>query len=241
MLQRVSSLPSLSDGALVRPMEKIPITANPPLGSIDYKDAVDLAAETDPGRRSERIEAGVVTLEEFDKAVHATSREFYEELLADIAATREEFERLVKVLDEKCGQSDDGFPLSPPTSNISGTLEAVEDRVRSLTKHLFQQGETPVTTASGAGGEMVAVQEGSPPAANGAVRNREEAFRVLLKVAEFFHATEPHSPVSYALEQAVRWGRMSLPELMRDLVSDDTVRKEMFRRTGIKVSDEAGN
>jgi type VI secretion system protein ImpA len=55
-----------------------------------------------------------------------------------------------------------------------------------------------------------------------------------MKVAEFFRRTEPHSPVSYALEQAVRWGRMPLPDLIKDLVSDDTVRREFFRRTGIK-------
>jgi len=58
-----------------------------------------------------------------------------------------------------------------------------------------------------------------------------------LKVADFFKRTEPHSPVSYKLEEAVRWGRLALPELMeemiQDLVTDDTTRHEMFRRAGI--------
>ena len=66
---------------------------------------------------------------------------------------------------------------------------------------------------------------------------REDAFRSLLQVADFFRRTEPHSPVSYALEQAVRWGRMPLPELLQELISDEAVRKDLFRRTGIGLGD----
>ena len=45
--------------------------------------------------------------------------------------------------------------------------------------------------------------------------------------------------MSYSLEQAVRWGRMSLPDLLNELVADDSVRQEMFRRTGIPRADGA--
>ena len=65
------------------------------------------------------------------------------------------------------------------------------------------------------------------------VQTREDAFRLLLQVSDFFRRTEPHSPVSYAVEQAVRWGRMNLPELLSELVSDDSYRREIFKRTGI--------
>jgi type VI secretion system protein ImpA len=65
------------------------------------------------------------------------------------------------------------------------------------------------------------------------VATREDAFRALLQVADFFRRTEPHSPVSYALEQAVRWGRMPLPELFGELISDEAIRTELFRRIGI--------
>jgi type VI secretion system protein ImpA len=60
-----------------------------------------------------------------------------------------------------------------------------------------------------------------------------------MRVAEFFRRTEPHSPVSYALEQAVRWGRMPLPELIRELVTDESVRRDFFRRTGMKIEDKS--
>lgn len=76
---------------------------------------------------------------------------------------------------------------------------------------------------------------------NRQIITRDEALDGLLKVADFFRRTEPHSPVSYALEQAVRWGRMPLPELLGDLISNIDVREEMFRRLGIQNPEEKQN
>ena len=66
----------------------------------------------------------------------------------------------------------------------------------------------------------------APAAAQGGavLRDREDAFRTLLKVAEFFRRTEPHTVLSYTLEQLVRWGRMPLPELLVELIPEDSVR-----------------
>jgi type VI secretion system protein ImpA len=72
----------------------------------------------------------------------------------------------------------------------------------------------------------------------GNLNRREDAFRVLEQVADFFRRTEPHSPVSYCVQQAVRWGRMPLNELLTELISDDNVRKDMFRWTGIQNPEE---
>jgi type VI secretion system protein ImpA len=227
-----------SEGALIRPIDQVPITANPPLSSIDYKDALQLEKTSDLKQREQRIDEGARTLSEFESAVHATSREFFETLLEDLASANEEFRRLSEVFDAQCGTID-GYPASPPTSNIKNALSEAESRVRSLTKHLFgateDEGTTPAEAAAGGGGAPA----GGAPVAAGSIRSREDAFRSLLKVADFFRNTEPHSPVSYALEQAVRWGRMSLPDLMKDLIADDGVRSELFRRAGITEPEAA--
>jgi type VI secretion system protein ImpA len=57
-------------------------------------------------------------------------------------------------------------------------------------------------------------------------------------VADFFKRTEPHSPISYALEQAVRWGRMPLPELLQELIPEDAVRGQLFKLVGIVPRQE---
>ncbi|MGA7802246.1 MAG: type VI secretion system protein TssA, partial [Gammaproteobacteria bacterium] len=78
-------------------------------------------------------------------------------------------------------------------------------------------------------------------AAPGRISSREDAFKVLLDLADFFRRTEPHSPLSYSLEQAVRWGRMPLPDLLSSLISNTGVRNEFFRVTGIPRPAETSN
>ncbi len=56
------------------------------------------------------------------------------------------------------------------------------------------------------------------PLANGQLTNRDQAFQELRKIANYFAHQEPHSPISFLLEKAIRWGYMSLPELMLELV-----------------------
>ena len=70
----------------------------------------------------------------------------------------------------------------------------------------------------------------------GGLGSREEAFRTLEQVAQFFRRTEPHSPISYQLEQAVRWGRLPLPDLIHELIADPA-RLDELARGGLRVVD----
>ncbi|MFN6130666.1 MAG: ImpA family type VI secretion system protein [Planctomycetota bacterium] len=79
---------------------------------------------------------------------------------------------------------------------------------------------------------------GSTTTKSGPVASRDEALRQLKQVAEFFRKTEPHSPLSYALEQTVRWGGMSLPELLRDFIDNNDVLLSVYRRMGIEIPQE---
>ncbi|MDA0149665.1 type VI secretion system protein TssA [Vibrio sp. LaRot3] len=47
--------------------------------------------------------------------------------------------------------------------------------------------------------------------------SRDHAFAELRQIADYFKHTEPHSPVSFLLEKAIRWGYMSLPELLEEM------------------------
>ena len=95
----------------------------------------------------------------------------------------------------------------------------------------------------GGDGAAAGAGDGAAPKksmAIGEVRSRDEAFRALVKIADYFRKTEPHSPISYALEQAVRWGDMELPDLMKELIVDDTTRQQFFSLTGIKQEIDDG-
>ncbi len=231
-----------AEGALIGPIELLPITqgtSRDPLTSRDYKEAVDLEANSDPERRAQRLQEGAVSLEMFDRAVAETDPEFFLNLRDDIQQCLEEFNRLDGALEPRCGATDDGYPAAPPSSNIRRSLQDVLDRVESLARDVLgdegssEPGEEPSDGTAAAAG---------PSSKAGPVANREDAFRALLQIAEFFRRTEPHSPLSYSLEQAVRWGKMTLPELMAELISEDSTREDLFRRVGIakrESSDEA--
>ena len=70
--------------------------------------------------------------------------------------------------------------------------------------------------------------------------SREDMLRHLGRIAEFFRRTEPHSPLSYTLDEAVRRGRMSLPDLLEELVPDAGARGQILTQLGIRVPKERG-
>ena len=229
-----------SDGVLIQPITAVPLTAAGtyrPLTGADYVQANELERLSDPDLRSQRIDRGAVTVGMFEKAVLETPPEFYRNLADDAAACVKEFEQLCQAMDELCGQGDDGYSLAPPSSNVRNALEAVQQDIRSVAGHLLED-DAEGENDEGADGEVTALVQTKSAAPMGPVQTRDEAFRALLAVAEFFKRTEPHSPVSYALEQAVRWGKMPLPQLLGELIPEESAREQLFKLVGIPVPEE---
>lgn len=222
------------DGVLIPSICSVPITAGASAGPFHlghYRQALDLERIEDPDKRAARIDNGAVSLQALQKVVAETPAEFFQTLRADLSESSDEFEQLVAVLEGTCGTDSSGHSLAPPSSNIRNALQACRDAIDFLAP---TAGPVP-------GGE--AASAGRPAEASGGgvgklgenVRNREDAFRALLQVAEFFKRSEPHSPVSYALEQAVRWGRMPLPDLLGELVQEQSMREQIFKLIGIPM------
>lgn len=245
VLTRVAPLAGLNgvetDGVLIKPIANVPITlpgTHRAFTLADYKRACDLSRVSDPDKRSQRIDQGTATLEMFEQAIAETPSEFYKTLAEDLDACRAEFDKLTAVMEEKCGHGDDGYSLAPPSSSIRNALESAHEQIMNLARtHLSNiEAETSSTIVS-QNGNTLAVS-GQSAAVSSRVQTREDAFRLLLQVADFFKRTEPHSPVAYALEQAVRWGKMSLPTLWAELLPDDAVRSQLFKLVGIQPPED---
>jgi type VI secretion system protein ImpA len=235
---RIAPLAGLNDAEalLIGPLTRVPVTcggAAGPFSLSDYRQGNELEQIQDPDRRAERLaQPGAVTRQMFDQAAAKTPPEFVTSLLEDISQCSEQFEKLSEVLEEKCGRDESGYSLAPPSSSIRSALAECRDEVKSIYKHLFPGEEQEEM------GENGGVAGALGPAPAGAVGSREQAFRKLLEVADFFKRTEPHSPVSYLLEQAVRWGRMPLPDLLGELVPDLATREQLFKLLGIRLPRE---
>ena len=175
----------------------------------------------------------------FDRVVQPNHAEFFRNLLADIDGALHEFTELAEQLEQRCGVDDAGYSAAPPTTSVREAITAVRDLVRSLTRDLLQEpvAEQPEAEAGSPSSDTTADMAGGPSGTDfRTIRTRDDAFRALQLVADYFRRTEPHSPVSYSLEQAVRWGRLPFPELMSELIANEDVRRDMLRRAG--VSDQ---
>jgi len=233
---RVAALAQLNGlegakGPLITPIFKVPITEGKSTGSFslfDYHQAQEVEGIQDPTRRAERKEQlGASTLAAFNRSVSETPAEFFRTLLDDVSQCCEEFQRLTEVLESHCAGDGMAVSAAPPSSNVREALESCREEVARIARPILGEGEE-----SGAEGGAEGAGAGAG-FGSGQVRNREEAFRCLLQVADFFKRTEPHSPISYALEQAVRWGRMPLPELLHELIPEEAVRGQLFKLMGI--------
>jgi len=229
-----------SDGVLIAPIANVPVTVAGgcrALSLADYRRALDLERVSDPDKRAQRVQQGVVALNVFEQAVRESGREFYSGLFVDLDECCSEFDKLSAALDDKCGKDASGYAQAPPSSAIRSALDACRNDLRGIMRRIFGDEGNRESGVSGGDTAIVPV-EGQPAEAVSVVRTREDAFRALLQVAEYFKRTEPHSPVAYALEQAVRWGRMSLPDLLSELIPDQGAREQIFKVVGIRPAEQ---
>ena len=140
---------------------------------------------------------------------------------ADARAARDAWQAMADVMDAKAGA--DGPSTTAVRDLLSGIIEIA-------TRY------APADAGGGRGGRRAAAARrrrrqrrrrggfGRIAASPGQVASREDALRALGEIANFFRRTEPHSPLSYTLDEAVRRGRMTWPELLAEVVADTDTR-----------------
>ena len=231
-----------AEGTLVAPINRVAITESASHGRLTtatYLQAVAVAKIADPEARERRINAGSPSMEMVQKAVDETPAPYFRTLHDDLTAALDEFAKLNAVLDEKGGR------FAPPTSAIRTALEGVLSAVNDVARaKLAVTATAPAAPAGDAANGSPAAngQAGGDGGGSGGerlpvVRTREDALNAILQLGDYFRRTEPHSMVPYALEQAVRWARMPLPELMKELIDDDSARRALFRQVGIRNAE----
>jgi type VI secretion system protein ImpA len=221
------------EGTLIQPLRRIPLIHGQQrhyaLWQILQAGEV---ASLDPDQRQQRLNGGAVDLEAVRAAAQDVTAAAVDTLLTDIAAAQEAFQALCRTLDERCG------PDSPPSSNIRNVLESARDAVflalgdRAETLRAPQEAAEPAAPAPGAAG---AAASPSPAASRpGEIRTREDALRLVELAAAWFRQAEPQAVISYTLTEAVRRARLSLPELLEELLRDETARGDFLITAGVK-------
>lgn len=231
--ERVAMLNALTSDTAIRSLKQSPITGAVDgirYSVIDYSltGEQEESGDEDSGPRTKQY----VSHSEFQQAVMAADAEHYRNLLADLDESIEVLVALTAFLDEHCLPDEYDEPTAPSTTALRNELEDARRIVSAISRPLLGEEESVTEDGEEAGSTEATGEGGS----RGPIASREDAFRQLQKVADFFERTEPHSPISYALKQVIGWGRMSLPELLRDLIGDESVRDDLSRRVGVPIS-----
>ena len=231
---RVAALTGLNgegaEGVLIVPIRTTHITEGGQTGPYSYwqyKQALDAQRLTDEQGRADQISKNGFSLDDIQNAVEQSSTDFYINLRDDVRDALGEYKRLGQLLIERCGVHD-----SPPTSNIVNILTDTLGAITHIARHKLPEPESEAM--GGVAGESSA----SGSAAGGPINTRAEALKQLSHISQFFRRTEPHSPLSYIIEKAVRWGDMSLGELMQELIPDSSSRTTYSSLTGVSTNEE---
>jgi type VI secretion system protein ImpA len=202
-----------------------------------YFDTADLESEI-----KSRLEAsGQLTQSRFSQIFQRVPKEDLLQTQVDILGAVEEAKQINELLSRL-------RPESASDVSISNTMRLLEE-IRSWFTDLAAGKLVDKPAAAGASGgashtSQAGGSTGQNPGGNpiaileGQLQNREQAFEQLLKVAEYFRKTEPHSPISYSLEQAVRWGRMPLPQFLEEVLRNDEALSEVYRRIGYRPKND---
>ena len=177
---------------------------------------IDKYEKEAPERYQELLQEGRVSTATWTYAVTAADPVRLRERLEELRALETGMERLRKLCLERFGERE------APSLLATSTLLA--DMLGYLEGQL--SGGAASETLEGA-------EPGLAPAAKGPIGSRAAAVAKLTEVAAWFRRAEPHSPVSFLIERAVRWANMPFEELVRDYIKDQNAQGQIWETLGI--------
>jgi type VI secretion system protein ImpA len=230
------------DSPLIQCLRKLPISGNStPYGFWQYQKAVEISNTSDQAQRAEKLAAGNISLDEFNVAVAETPPRYFKDLVDLILQLKQALDDFYNAFYARVGV--DAPAVSAISNALQQILEAIEifaKKKLEIAQAVFEENLDQEERSSGSDADT-GVSEGI---VKGGVADREAALRQLLNIARFFRENEPHSPISYTLEELVKRARMSLPELLEELIVDEDARRYFFISTGMgapKHDNETSN
>ena len=202
------------------------------LNSSDQQRYKELQTQAETERR--------VTGALWRKAKAATRRAFCEEVNFALEECWTQFNELNRVIEEKFDRNQ-----MPGLSRVKKALEDIRFQAKAILeeKRLEEPDASDfadeiAVSENGDGAAAVAIAQGGVVSASGAIQNRKDALKRLSDIADFFQKTEPHSPISYLVARAVKWGDMPLESWLQDVIKDSSVLSSLRETLGISADGE---
>lgn len=175
-----------------------------------------------------------VTANKWRAEMAQSRRVFYEELAVLIDECWAAYNDINRVIEEKFDRNQ-----APGLNNLKKSLDEVHTQVKKILEE--KRAEEPdeieeVAEGESAEGEGATVKVAGVATASGAIQNRQDALKRLGDIAVFFQKTEPHSPISYLVQRAVKWGNMPLESWLQDVIKDETVIFQIRQTLGFNTN-----
>ena len=186
-------------------------------------------AKQSPSARKKHDAEKKLTLRIYEKSKQGTATEFFQSNLKFIKEINQSIEPLEALLDEKCS------PNAPGLTKFKRNLELLathqESALAGRSSAEDEKNEETMTTEQApaeVNGDFIRTSSES------AIQSRQEAYKMLDKIADFLLEVDPHSPVPYLVKRAVSWGDMELSELLTELLKDGQNLPQLFSLLGIQ-------
>ncbi len=209
------------EGTLIAPIQNsfiIQSKSGPSYTVWQYQQSLNFGKVKDTSKQEQMLAGGVPKPQDLDLAIKETSTEFFQNVSNDIQGCLDQLQLLDQSLTEKTRNQAPSF--TNIKENLIVCLDYVEEFLKTRTVPLSQ-----VTTKNSQASLIAEVT----------LSDRDSAFRSLEEIAAYFSAHEPQSPLPYLIRQVVKWGKMSLPDLLGELIDDDRVQSSLSRLTGMEI------
>lgn len=208
----------------------------------DFPENIDMLDSSEQERLNElKVQAETqrrVTGEMWRRSVAETSRAFCETTAFAVDECWTAFNELNRVIEERFDRNQ-----MPGLSELKKSLENIHDQSKKLLeqKRVEEPNESDLEeTQESDGSDGGSVQVTGSGSATGAIQGRRDALKRLGDIADFFQKTEPHSPVAYLVQRAVKWGNMPLENWLRDVIKDESVLYQLRDTLGFNTGSGEG-
>lgn len=169
------------------------------------------------------------TIEDILASAAATPTAFYEALGTHLAEAGAGIDKLQEILRRYCAAEAPGFgQLRGALDNLLGFADTtLADRADARPP----PPAPPPPRAPESREPVVAAESPASPLIR--IASRDEAYRLLIQIADYLFTVEPHSPTPYIVQRAASWGMMPLHKLLVELTKGSNDLTTLFELLGI--------
>jgi len=204
------------------------------IDSLDYNEREKVLALKAQAEEEKRV-----TGQMWRVAKNQTKRTFYEDLGLQLEECWNEHQNLERVINEKYSRNQ-----TPSLRELEKSLDDIRSLVKKILEEKRIEEPDPVDESKTIAEEAIEIRSeatGNLVVSSKQIQSRQEALKKLEEIAEYFRKNEPHSPVSYLVQRAVKWGNMPLESWLEDVIKDETVIYQIRQTLGLNTPGSTNN